>query len=158
MRTAPVLLLLLLALLPAPAPGGAQTLVAARTIRAQTVLGPGDLVAGPVAVPGALEDAAAVVGLEARVILHAGRPVRAADLGPPALVARNQIVTLAWRAGALSITAEGRALGRAGAGEAVRVLNLASRTTVTGIVAGDGTVVVGGPVREPRRCAAASSC
>ncbi len=139
---------LLVALLLAAAHAGARTLVAARTIRAQTVLAPGDLVTGPVAVPGALADPAAAIGLEARVILHAGRPVRAADLGPPALVERNALVTLAWRAGLLTIRAEGRALGRAGAGETVRVLNLASRATVTGRVAADGTVVVGASTPE----------
>jgi len=141
---------LLLALVLAAAPAGAQTLVAARTIRAQTVLAPGDLVAGRATVPGALADPAQAIGLEARVILHAGRPVRAADLGPPALVERNALVTLAWQAGVLTILAEGRALGRAGAGETVRVLNLASRATVTGRVAADGTVVVGPSTPEAR--------
>ncbi|MCC6304292.1 MAG: flagellar basal body P-ring formation protein FlgA [Rhodobacteraceae bacterium] len=136
----PVLLLLLSAV-----PAAAGTLVAARTIRAQSVIGPDDLVPGEATVAGALADPARAVGLEARVILHAGRPVRASDLGPPALVFRNAAVILAFRAGALTIRAEGRALGRAGEGETVRVLNLASRVTVTGRVAADGTVVVAGP-------------
>ncbi len=42
---------------------------------------------------GAASAVVEVVGLEARVTLYAGRPIRAADLGPPALVDRNQIVS-----------------------------------------------------------------
>jgi flagella basal body P-ring formation protein FlgA len=68
--------------------------------------------------------------------------VRAADLGPPALVDRNQIVALDFRAGGLSIRAEGRALARGGAGDVIRVMNLASRTTVSGRIRPDGVVDV----------------
>jgi flagella basal body P-ring formation protein FlgA len=67
-------------------------------------------------------------------------------IGPPALIARNQIVTLFYHSGPLVIAAEGRALGRAGPGDALRVMNLSSRSTVTGFVRPDGTVLVSGPV------------
>ncbi|HHX90132.1 MAG TPA: flagellar basal body P-ring formation protein FlgA, partial [Paracoccus sp.] len=36
----------------------------------------------------------------------------------------------------------GRALGRGGAGETIRIMNLASRSTVSGRVAGPGLVEV----------------
>ena len=36
-------------------------------------------------------------------------------------------------------------MGRAGIGDSLRVMNLNSRSTVTGIVQADGTVAVGGP-------------
>ena len=45
--------------------------------------------------------------------------------------------------GPLRIVTEGRALDRAAAGEPVRVMNLASRQTVTGTVAPDGSIEVG---------------
>ncbi len=124
-------------------PAAAESLVAARTIRARDVVTFEDVALVSAALPGALREARDAVGLEARVTIYAGRPVRPADLGPPALVERNQTVTLAYRAGGLSIIAEGRALTRAGAGEAVRVMNLASKTIVTGRLAEDGTVLVG---------------
>lgn len=125
------------------APAAAETVVAARTIRAHSLIGPGDLTTIPEDVPGALADPALVVGQEARVALFAGRPILPTEIGPPALVERNAIVRLAYEAGGLSIAAEGRALDRAGAGDAVRVMNLASRATVTGLVRSDGTVAVG---------------
>ncbi len=45
--------------------------------------------------------------------------------------------------GPLRIVTDGRALDRAAAGEMVRVMNLASKQTVTGVVAADGSIEVG---------------
>jgi flagella basal body P-ring formation protein FlgA len=123
-------------------PALAESVVATRVIRAQSVVVPEDLAVVDAAIPGALADPAAALGLEARVTLYPGRPVRAGDLGPPALVDRNQIVALDFRAGGLSIRAEGRALARGGAGDVIRVMNLASRTTVSGRIRPDGVVDV----------------
>ncbi|MCE6960930.1 flagellar basal body P-ring formation protein FlgA [Cereibacter sphaeroides] len=136
MRAAVILLLLA---------GAAQadSVVAARTVRALSVLGPEDLAMQPDDIPGALTDMLQAVGQEARVALYAGRPVRAADIGPPAIVDRNQIVPLAYALGALDIRAEGRALARGGVGDVIRVMNLSSRTTVSGRIAEDGSVRVG---------------
>ena len=132
---------LLLGLAAAPVP--AETLVAASTIRPATILGPEHLSLVEEAVPGALSHPSDAIGQEARVVLYAGRPIRAVDLGPPALVDRNQIVTLVYKAEGLSITTDGRALDRAAAGEPVRVLNMASRSTVIGIVDALGQIQVG---------------
>ena len=119
-----------------------ETVVAARNIRANVVIAAKDLklVSSDLANGfGSIDD---VVGQETRVVLYAGRPVMVNDIGPPALVERNQIVTLAYVAGPLTILADGRSLGRAGVGDRVRVLNLSSRTTVTGSVEADGTISV----------------
>ena len=132
----------LLALLAAPA--AADTVIAAHTLRAQSVIGADDLSSITAAVPGALTDPAQAIGREARVALYAGRPIQPGDIGPPALVDRNQLVSLIFRSGGLNILAEGRALARGGAGDTIRVMNTASHSTVTGVVAPDGTVVVGG--------------
>ena len=121
----------------------AETPVAARTIRAHTLITPGDLTTTAADVPGALSDPALIVGRETRVALYAGRPFMPGDVGPPALVERNQIVRLIYDTGGLNIVTEGRALGRAAAGDSLRVMNLASRATVTGFVRSDGTVTVG---------------
>ncbi len=124
-------------------PADAETVLAARTIRAQTVISAADVTLSEDEVDGALSSLAEVVGLEARVALYAGRPVRSGEVGPPALVDRNQVVPLIYRASGLVISAEGRALGRAGVGETIRVMNLSSRQTVSGRVREDGTIVVG---------------
>ena len=132
-----------LAGLPAPA----ETLVSTRTIRATDLIGAADVVVVPGVHPGALSDPEQAVGLEARVALYPGRPIRPGDLGPAAVVDRNAIVPLVFRRGGLTILAEGRALGRGAPGEVVRVMNLSSRSTVSGVIAADGSVHVSGSAR-----------
>ena len=122
----------------------AETLVAVRTVPARAVVGPEDVEVTAASVEGALADPALAVGLEARVALYPGRPIRAGDLVAPALVERNQVIALRFRQGSLVIEAEGRALDRAGAGEAIRVMNLDSRATVTAILDADGVAYVNG--------------
>ncbi|MFV0492023.1 MAG: flagellar basal body P-ring formation chaperone FlgA [Pseudorhodobacter sp.] len=126
-----------------PAPTLADSLVATRTIRAQSVLAPTDMALVKAAIPGAMENPDLAIGQEARVTLYAGRAIRSGDLGPPALVNRNQIVTLHFRAGHLGISTEGRALERGGQGDVIRVMNLTSRNTITGRISADGTIHVG---------------
>ncbi|WP_114964765.1 flagellar basal body P-ring formation chaperone FlgA [Alkalilacustris brevis] len=134
----------LAAVLLGAAPALAETLVVTRTVRAGEVLAPQDLAIIPETTPGSFNNPAGVIGMEARVALYAGRPLRQGDVGPPALVERNQIVTLVYRQGGLRITTDARALGRAGAGEAVRAMNLASRSTISAVVGQDGTLHVSG--------------
>ncbi len=132
-----------LALLLLAGPALAESVVATRTLRPNTVIGPEDLTIVDAALPGALTDPALALGLETRVAIYAGRPVLQADLGTPTLVQRNQVVSLVYIAGGLAISTEGRALARGSEGETVRVINLASRTTVRGRIGPDGAVYVG---------------
>ena len=125
------------------APAWADVVVPARTLPAQTLIGPDDLVFRDIASPGSIEDPALIIGMETRVALFAGRPIRASDFGAPAVVDRNQIIPLIYNQSGLVIKTEGRALERAGPGELIRVMNLTSRSTVTARVAPDGTAVVG---------------
>lgn len=124
-------------------PAGADVLVAARTLRAGTRIGPGDVIQLVDAAPlGAAQTPDEAIGLEARVTLYSGRPIPVAALGPAAVVERNQLVTLIFQAGGLEIRADGRALGRGAAGDEIRIMNLASHSTVSGTVAGPGLVSV----------------
>ncbi|ANP37292.1 MULTISPECIES: flagellar basal body P-ring formation chaperone FlgA [Rhodobacterales] len=120
----------------------ADILVPVRTVRPKEILTASDLALKPGEVLGALSDPEEVIGQEARVALYPGRPLRPGDVGPPAIVERNDMVILTFVQGGLSISAEGRALGRGAEGELIRVMNLASRTTVTGRIAADGSVEV----------------
>lgn len=126
-------------------PALADTVVAARTIRAQTVLAPGDVTVTSGEMSGAYASLDEVLGQETRVALYAGRPIRMNEIGPPAIISRNQIVTLLYRANGVTIATEGRSLGRGGSGDRLRVMNLSSRQTVTGTVLENGVVSVGPP-------------
>jgi len=132
-----------LVLLLVPMPALAESLVATQTIRAHSVLRAEDVTLVAAEIPGALTDPAAAIGLETRTTIYPGRPIRQAELGPPALVERNQVVPLVYEMGSLSILTEGRALERGGQGDLIRIMNIGSRATVSGRVGPDGIVRVG---------------
>lgn len=83
-----------------------------------------------------------VVGQEARTALYANRPILFSQLGPPALIERNQIVQVRFSGNRLMISTEGRALERGGVGDRVKVMNLSSRATLFGFVQPDGQIAV----------------
>ena len=58
------------------------------------------------------------------------------------MVDRNEVIPLIYSSGGLTISTEGRALGRAGPGEIIRVMNLSSRTTVTARIDQNGAAHV----------------
>ncbi len=134
-RAALVLLLL-------SGPALADTIVATRTIRPQSVITAGDIERRDGSAPGAVDDADLVIGMEARAAIYPGRPILFAQIGPPAIVERNEILTLVFQEGGLTISTEGRALGRGAAGEMIRAMNLASRNTVTALIGQDGAAYV----------------
>ncbi|OUS05741.1 flagella basal body P-ring formation protein FlgA [Rhodobacterales bacterium 52_120_T64] len=122
----------------------AQTVVAAHGIRARSIIMPEDLAILDKDTIGGIADATDIIGQEARVNLYAGRAIRVSEIGEPAILERNQLVFMTYSTGLLTISTEGRVLNRVGIGEMARVMNLASRLTVTGRVLFDGTIEVGG--------------
>jgi len=151
MRLAPFLagwcLGAVLALAAAPAAAADPTAVfAKRTIRAGTVVTTADVELRPLpehrtaGVAARLDE---VIGYEVRRNLYADRPVLIEDLGAPTVVARNSLVTIAYRTGNLELTALGRAIDSAGLHEMIRVVNVDSRVTVVGTVIAPGMVRVG---------------
>jgi flagellar basal body P-ring formation protein FlgA len=68
-------------------------------------------------------------------------PQRAAPPArPQPLVKRGEPVVIAVRSAGLLITSQGRALGSAGEGEAIRVISLSTHRTLDGVVDGPGSV------------------
>lgn len=128
----------------APVIARADTVLAARTIRAYEVITAADLAMASGSVPGAVSAIEEAEGLESRKILYQGQPVLRMHLGPPALVKRNGLVTLRYSRGGMLIEAEGRTLGRGGVGDRVQAMNLGSRRRVEGRVTADGAVQVSG--------------
>ena len=122
----------------AVSPAAADVFVPTRVIRAREIISSADVARQVSDVTGA-ED---VVGLEARITLYPNRPIRVGDVGLPAIVERNQLVTLVYATGGLRIITEGRALARGAAGDTVRVINLTSRMSVSGRIRDDGWIEV----------------
>lgn len=84
-----------------------------------------------------------IVGLSPKRSLPGGRPIRLSDLTKPVLIAKGSLVTMIFRARAMTLTATGRALEDASRGEVVRVLNTRSRATVEGVAVAAGEVHIG---------------
>ena len=133
---------IIIALMVTTQDAAADTLTAARLVRANTVISAADLAVSDAEIPGALGADTDILGLEARVTLYPGHPIRPQDVGPAALIERNQQVVLVYRSGGLTILAEARSLSRGAVGDTIRAMNLSSRTTVFGRVEADGTVSV----------------
>lgn len=121
----------------------AETVVAARVLRAQTVIGREDLALREGDTTDAISSLEEAIGKQTRVTLYAGQPLRPADLTLAKLVDRNELIVLLFRRGNLTITAEGRALSPGAEGDTIRVMNTGSKTTVTATLDANGTAIVG---------------
>lgn len=83
-----------------------------------------------------------LAGQQANRNLAAGEPVNKLHVGVAPVVRRNSAVKLRFVRGGVELSSQGQALEDAGVGQAVRVLNPTTRTTLTGRVAEDGAVDV----------------
>ncbi|MDW3223535.1 MAG: flagellar basal body P-ring formation chaperone FlgA [Paracoccaceae bacterium] len=120
----------------------AESVVPTRTIRANAIISELDVTTKAGLTKNGFDRTLDVVGQEAKTTLYAGRPILFDDVGPPALVTRNQIVMLRFETAGLSITTEGRSLERGGIGDRVRIMNMDSRATLFGHIQADGSVHV----------------
>ena len=124
-----------------------EALVYARSLNAGDVVRAEDLTWAPTAshvVPAdAPRDAEAVMGLSARKPLRAGAAVSGRDLAAARVIAKDDTVSVTYRAGGLSLALQGKALGPAAAGETVRVLNPTSKKIIEAVATGPGRAVVG---------------
>lgn len=123
-------------------PALADMVVPARTIRPAQIITETDVTFAAGELVTGFAHLSDVIGQEARVVLYAGRPILVGDIGPPAVIDRNQIVPLLYNSSGISISTEGRALERGAVGDRIRVMNLGSRATLFGQVLSDGTVEV----------------
>jgi flagella basal body P-ring formation protein FlgA len=135
-------LIYILPLLMCAPPLLAEMAIATRNIRPGDVLEASDVIVVRGEAQNAYSDASQLVGLEARVALYAGRTILNTQVGRAASVERNQIIEIVFTSAGLSMTTEGRALGRGAEGQRIRVMNLASKATIFGIIQRDGSVRV----------------
>lgn len=132
----------LLAFLMCASTVSADVVTPTRTLRPGTLITAADLTIKSGEADGMFDRISDVAGQEARTALYAGRPIPFEAIGAPALINRNEIVAIHFRAGGLVITTEGRALERGGIGDRVRIMNISSRATLFGFVQADGSVKV----------------
>lgn len=134
--------LIIIAFTLAPCVLSADIAIAARNIRPGDVMNITDVMVIRGTSEGAFESAEQIIGAEAKVALYAGRAILVGQITPAARVQRNQIIEINFSSSGLSMSTEGRALSRGTVGQRIRVMNLASKTSIFGIVQQDGSVSV----------------
>jgi len=120
------------------AAAAAEELIAARNIRAGTVITASDIVS-----PSSHETmrrAVNIIGLEAIRTVYRGQPLHEEALQNPTIVKRNAIVQMEFDKGAMTISAEGRALDQGALGDRIRVMNLLSKRIVMATISGNDSV------------------
>jgi flagella basal body P-ring formation protein FlgA len=91
---------------------------------------------------GAVTDAFAVVGKQARRTIREGEPILANQIQTPVLVRRGDEVVVFYALKTMNLTAKGKALDAGGQGEHIRVLNPKSNRVLTAKVVQANQVVV----------------
>jgi flagella basal body P-ring formation protein FlgA len=130
---------------PVAARGNVEVLTYTRSLNAGEIVQPTDLTwikvaAAPSDSP---SDAEAVIGQAAKRPLRAGAVVQARDVGSATVIKQGDVVTVTYDNGGVTLTLEGKAMGTAGVGESLAVLNTQSKKTVQTMVTGPGQAVVG---------------
>lgn len=125
--------------------GNVDVLTWARSIPAGEMIQPSDLVWGKAALApaDAPNDPDAVIGLAARRPLRAGAAVAGRDVSAPQVVKANEVVTLTYDNGGVSLSLQGKALSGGAIGETINVQNVTSKKTVQAVVIGPGQAAVG---------------
>ena len=124
------------------APAWADSVVATRSIPEGAVISAEDVTLVAMDIPDALTALKDAIGQIAPSGLNAGRVVLADQITPQLRIQRNAIVALTLRSGGLEIQTEGRAMTEGGIGDVIDIMNLSSRTRISGRINSDGSVLV----------------
>lgn len=83
-----------------------------------------------------------IIGMTPRRMVMAGKPIRDRDIELPKVVKRGDNVIILYELGALSLTAEGKALEDGAKDDVIRIVNTSSHRPIEAFVVGEGTVTV----------------
>lgn len=92
-----------------------------------------------------ITDPGQLAGMSAKRPLRPGVPLRASDISEPRIVAKGDIVTMAFEAPGMRLSVRGKALDDGLLGASVRVLNTQTNRTVEATVVAAGYVLVSQP-------------
>jgi flagella basal body P-ring formation protein FlgA len=125
--------------------GNVDVLAWARNIATGEIVQPQDLVWGKAALApaDAPNDPDMMVGQAARHALRAGAAVSGHDVSAVQVVKANEMVTLTFDSGGVSLALQAKALTGGAVGEMISVQNVTSKKTVQAVVTAPGQAVVG---------------
>ncbi len=118
----------------------------AAALPAGTVLRPDNIVMRPVPVWQAdaqgIPSMDQLVGMALNRQSRDGMLLRASDVGVPLAVAKNELVTIYFRQGPMTLTVRGQAVTGAAKGSPLQVLNLVSRRVINAVAIAPGVVEI----------------
>ncbi|MBL1431252.1 MAG: flagellar basal body P-ring formation protein FlgA [Robiginitomaculum sp.] len=82
-----------------------------------------------------------LLGKALRRSLRPETPIRLQDVKTPDMVSKGELITITYELPGLRLTARGKVLANAGAGDIVRVVNLSSNRTIEVTITGPGKAV-----------------
>ncbi|WP_407496434.1 flagellar basal body P-ring formation chaperone FlgA [Pseudooceanicola sp. MF1-13] len=83
-----------------------------------------------------------LVGMQVKRLLTQGRPIMTQSITKPVIIGRGDRISIRYDDGLLSLSAPGKALDDAYKGEEVRIVNLVSNTSLTGVAVEKGIVEI----------------
>lgn len=89
-----------------------------------------------------ITDPEQLIGRTPRRFVQAGTPVQGIEIDKPRLISKGATVTMIYHTPYMQLTAQGRALEHGAQGDQVRIQNMQSNQTVTGIVRDENLVTV----------------
>ncbi len=89
-----------------------------------------------------MTEARDLVGMQVKRLLTQGRPVMTQSITKPVIIDRGDRISIRYDDGLLSLSAPGKALDDAHMGQEIRIVNLVSNTSLTGVAVEKGIVEV----------------
>ncbi len=89
-----------------------------------------------------IADASILIGMTARRVILAGRPIKTSEMIAPRLIERGEIVTLSLNIGTMALTTQAKALQDGAKGDIIRVVNTASNKTLQAVITGTNQVSI----------------
>lgn len=83
-----------------------------------------------------------LVGMQVKRLLTQGRPVMTQSITKPVIIGRGERISIRYDDGLLALSAPGKALDDAFKGEEIRIVNLVSNTSLTGVAVEKGIVEI----------------
>ncbi|USQ97709.1 flagellar basal body P-ring formation chaperone FlgA [Caulobacter sp. RL271] len=125
--------------------GNVEVLAYARSLSVGEIVQPQDLVwtkmaGAPADAP---RDADAVIGLAAKRPLREGAAVSGRDVGAAQVIKANDLVTVTYDDGGISLSLQGKAMANAATGDVFAVQNTLSKKIIQAVATGPGTAAVG---------------
>lgn len=125
--------------------GPVQVLAYARNLETGEIVHAEDLtwakaVAAPAAAP---RDADQIIGKQARRPLREGGLVSTRDVASATVIKRDDMVSVTYADGGVSVSMEGKATGNAAVGDAIGVINPSTKKVIQAVASGPDQAVIG---------------